>query len=279
MLIKSFSKINLSLTVGKKLKKRKLHQIQSFFFLTNIQDTIRIHKSRAKKDTIVFKGKFSKNINKRDNSIKDTLKILRKEKIISNYYSLSINKKIPIFSGMGGGTSNSAAILKYFIKGKIKKNLMNILQKKIGSDLRLFFSKQGFLTNLDQVINFKKKHKLNLIIIYPNIRCSTREVYSKVFKYSMMSKPIINNLIKKNKFINYMNKEKNDLQSIVEKKYPAIQRLITKINSLDGCHFSRMTGSGSACYGMFQSQKLAKLGIKKIKKKFPKYWATVTKTI
>ena len=60
---------------------------------------------------------------------------------------------------------------------------------------------------------------------------------------------------------------------------PEIKKIISFLSFQKGCYLSRMTGSGSACYGMFKSQKLAKLGIKKIKKKFPKYWAAVTKTI
>jgi 4-diphosphocytidyl-2C-methyl-D-erythritol kinase len=40
-----------------------------------------------------------------------------------------------------------------------------------------------------------------------------------------------------------------------------------------------MTGSGAVCFGMFKSKNQALLGSKLIKKKFPKYWCTVTKTI
>ena len=41
---------------------------------------------------------------------------MRKNKIIHDYYSVKINKKIPVFAGLGGGTSNAATILKYFTK-------------------------------------------------------------------------------------------------------------------------------------------------------------------
>ena len=128
-------------------------------------------------------------------------------------------------------------------------------------------------------MNLKKKHKFNLLIVYPNIKCSTRKVYSKVFKYSIMSKPTINKIIKKNKFIDLIMNEKNDLQYIVEKKYPAIRKLVLKIKSFEGCYFSRMTGSGSACYGVFKSQKSAKKALNKIKLIFPNYWSALAKTI
>ena len=45
MILKSFSKINLSLTVNKRLKnKNKLHNIQSYFCLIDLFDKIRIKK-------------------------------------------------------------------------------------------------------------------------------------------------------------------------------------------------------------------------------------------
>tara|TARA_B100000963_G_scaffold341905_1_gene342161 strand:- start:18374 stop:19213 length:840 start_codon:yes stop_codon:yes gene_type:complete len=279
MLIKSFSKINLSLRINKKLQKRKLHQIQSYFFLTSIHDVINIKKNRKIRDSVIFKGKFSKNINKKNNTIVNTLNILRKEKIISNYYSVIVNKKIPVFSGMGGGTSNAASIIKYFIKGKIRKNLINIVQKKIGSDLRLFFFKKGFLVNLDQVKNFRKNYNFNILIVYPYLRCSTKDIYSKVSKFSKMSKLNYNNLKDKKKFLKIITKEKNDLQLIVENKFPLVKKLVSQLQRLEGCYFSRMSGSGSACYGVFKSKKSAKNALIKIKQIFPKYWCAVAKTI
>ena len=64
MLLKSFSKINLSLNINRKLKKNKLHDIQSYFCLINLFDQIKIKKIKGRKDLVKFKGKFSKYIKK-----------------------------------------------------------------------------------------------------------------------------------------------------------------------------------------------------------------------
>ena len=61
MIIKSFSKINLSLRVNKKLN-RGLHEIQSYYCLVSLFDKIKISKINKKKDKIVFKGPFVKHI-------------------------------------------------------------------------------------------------------------------------------------------------------------------------------------------------------------------------
>ena len=52
-----------------------------------------------------------------------------------------------------------------------------------------------------------------------------------------------------------------------------------ELKNLKKCQFSRLTGSGSACFGVFLTKKSADLGLKKIRKRFPKFWCVVGKTI
>ena len=166
MVLKSYSKINLSLNINYKLK-TGLHEIQSYYCLVSLCDKIKINKIKKKKDKIIFKGPFVKNIRKSDNSIIKLLNLMRKLKIISSYYSLTVVKNIPTFSGLGGGTSNAAFILKFLLKGKIAKNIFDKVEKLIGSDLRLFFYKQAFLENLKTVKSIKKKTKIIFLINAP----------------------------------------------------------------------------------------------------------------
>ena len=156
MVLNSYSKINLSLSVNSKTRSG-LHEIQSFFCLINLSDKIKINKINKKKDQIIFKGPFAKYINKSDNTISKLLKFLRKSELITSYYSVNIIKNIPVFGGLGGGTSNAAFMLRYLLKERINKNILNKIEKLIGSDIRLFFYKQGFLENLKTIKILKKK--------------------------------------------------------------------------------------------------------------------------
>ena len=277
MVLSSYAKINLTLKINSK-RKDGLHEIQSYFCLINLADKINLKKTKEKKDKIFFKGPFSKLVNKNNNSIINLFKFLRKLKIISNYYSVSINKNIPVFGGLGGGTGNAASILKVLLRGKVSKSLLNKAVSIIGTDLRLFFYKQGFLSNLKTITHFQKK-KLFFILIKPNIRCSTKEIYSKVRKYSKKQLLAQNKIKTKNKFISILSQENNDLQSIVEQKYPLIKKLLLAIRNEKGCCFSRMTGSGSVCYGLFKDQIAAKKALNKLKVKFPKFWFSFAKTV
>ena len=194
-------------------------------------------------------------------------------------YEVNIYKNIPVFSGLGGSASNAAYILKYLLKKKITTQTFKIFTKKIGSDLNLFIYSQTFQKSLKNIIRYKKKFHFYFIIVYPYIKCSTKKVYSQVRGFSPKVKQNYANISSKKRFINLIKNERNDLQKISTLKFTKIKKIIDFVSKQKGCYFSRMTGSGSACFGMFRNKKSASLGMKALKKKFPRYWCVVTKTI
>ena len=83
----------------------------------------------------------------------------------------------------------------------------------------------------------------------------------------------------RNSFIDLLINSKNDLQSIVEKKHKILKKLLININEFKGCYFSRMTGSGSTCYGLFLNKNSSLVALKKLRKKYPKFRFSIAKTI
>jgi len=282
LVLKSYAKINLFLKVGRKLKKTKLHNIQSLIFLINLNDEIFIKKIDDSKDSIKFIGKFSKNI-KKSNSISKSLFLLRKKKFIEkkNNYQIIVKKNIPVFSGFGGGSSNAATIIKYFLKGsKISKHNINYFSKHLGSDLRLFFkSKRVFQKNLSTILHFRKKHTFYFLLIYPYLKSSTKEIYSRLRKFEIIKNK--NNYEKNSrlKLVNALRLGKNSLQEVVISKFPLVGKILKEMESIKKCQFSRMTGSGSACFALFLNKKDGALALRQIKKRFPKLWCVLCKTI
>ncbi len=283
MVLKSFAKINLSLSINSKLA-NGLHSIQSIFCLVNIFDKIQITKikkknDKIKKDKISFWGPYSSKVKNKNNSIKKTLNILRDQKIISDFYSIKVFKYIPVFAGLGGGSSNAATVLNYLIKKKNKIKIINKVINHVGSDIRLFFHTQGFLKNLGKVKNLKRNFKLHFVIIYPKIKCSTKNIFLKVKKFSKKETFPNRFLKEKTIFLKRLKLANNDLQSIVEKKHPIISKLLDAIRNEKGCVFSRLTGSGSVCYGLFINENSSKVALKSLRKKYPNFWISIAKTI
>ena len=279
--LKSYSKLNLFLNVGRKIKKNNLHDLKSLVFIINLYDEIKIKKVFKPKDSIKFLGNFGNHVKKKENSILQSISLLRKNGYINENYHVTVKKKIPAFSGLGGGSSNSATIIQYFLKTKkLSHKTLSYFSKKLGSDIKLFFYSSQFLQkNLTKIQDIKKKHKLYFILVYPFLKCSTKEIYSKYNFIKTEKKQINYNFNSKKKLVNSLKGMQNSLERIAIKKFPIIGKILNELELIKNCQFSRLTGSGSACFGVFLTKKSAELGLKKIKKKFPKYWCVISKTI
>jgi 4-diphosphocytidyl-2-C-methyl-D-erythritol kinase len=278
-MLKSYSKINLFLKVLKK-NSEGLHNIQSTTMLIDLYDDISIKKIDKNKDQVIFTGLFKKNINRNSNTIISTLAVLRSQNLLSysERYRIIVNKNVPIFAGLGGGTGNAVTIIKFF-KKKISPKLLKIFEKKIGSDLRLFLFNHSFQENLIKIKTFKKKYKFYFLLIYPNIKSSTKEAYAQVTKFNSPLKIDPSKIPTKKKYSKFLKNEANDLQEILEKKHQKIKKILDVIKLQKNCLFSRMTGSGSVCFGTFLDRKSVSLAVKVLKKKFPNYWCVSTKSI
>ncbi|MBO6480312.1 MAG: 4-(cytidine 5'-diphospho)-2-C-methyl-D-erythritol kinase [Pelagibacteraceae bacterium] len=282
-ILKSYCKINLFLSVGRKLKRYKLHNIQSLIFFINLYDQIQIKKINSSKDNIKFFGKFSNYVNKKNNSITKSLSLLRTRGFINekDKFKITVKKNVPVFSGFGGGSSNAAALIKFFTKKrKISRKTMDYFSKILGSDFRLFFyPPQLFQRNLFKITKFKKKYNFYFILVYPFLRSSTKNIYGQFRNYKTIENRNNYQVNSKLKMIQNMKFEENSLEKIVALKYPVIKKILNELKLIKNCQFSRITGSGSACFGLFLTQRSADLGLSKIKKKFPKFWCVIGKTI
>jgi len=282
--IKSYCKINLSLKVLKKLNSG-YHNIISLITFCDLHDVISISRIRNLKDEISFSGKFKKGINKKSNTITKVLNLLRSIKLLENQaFKINVRKNIPHGSGLGGGSSNAADLLNYFnskMKLKLSKNKIKKLAGQIGFDVLVNLKKRNtFLTGKrGEILRLNQKFKLNLLIVYPNLICLTKKIYERNRKINLSKAQSIFYIKNNKKLINLLKNENNDLEKTVIKIYPKVKKIIDCIKSQKGCYFSRITGSGSACIGIFSNMKNAIYAQKLIKLKYPKYWCAVSKTI
>ena len=277
--IKSYAKINLSLGVTGRLNS-KYHKIESLVSFLKLHDEVKIKKINKKKHKIQFFGKFSKGINK-DNTVSKLLKILDEKNLLNNEkYFIKIKKNIPQKSGLGGGSMNASALIRFFIYKKIlnfsKKNLIK-LSKKIGQDVQFGLdNKIKILHSNGNLESIAKKIGLFVIIVKPNFGCSTQLIYKGIKKYSQKKLKT-----KTKEYLSFVNilKLENDLEKVVFKNYPKLKIVKLFMQSLPNIRFARLTGSGSAMLGYFSSKNEAINAAKLFKKKYKNYWCITSKTI
>jgi len=68
----------------------------------------------------------------------------------------------------------------------------------------------------------------------------------------------------------------NDFEKILLKNEPEFLSIINYLNNLEGVIFSRLTGSGSCIFSVFEKKEIAKNAQSKFSKDFPSLWTHVS---
>ncbi|MCP4152692.1 MAG: 4-(cytidine 5'-diphospho)-2-C-methyl-D-erythritol kinase, partial [bacterium] len=108
--LKSFAKINLGLEITGKLP-NGYHTLKTIFQTVDLFDTITIEENTTGK--INLTGSDNSIEWDRDNTIAKTIDALYAKYNLHQGFDISVEKKIPAGSGLGGGSSNAAVVLLY----------------------------------------------------------------------------------------------------------------------------------------------------------------------
>ena len=285
--LKAYGKINLYLKVIKKLK-NKYHQIETLFCYFDIYDQILVSSSKTS-NQITFIGKFSKGISNTNNTILKLLNILKKyPKFNRHKFKIKIIKNLPQGSGLGGGSADASVLLNFFnknLKLDLNRKAISLICNKIGSDVKpsLNTNFKMLYGSSNKIIELNKRPKLNILLVYPNCFNSTKNIYHSNKIYSKRTNSEIS-LLKRNilnlsflfKFLNYKG---NDLEQAAFKKNKIILKVLTSLKKLKGCKLARMTGTGSACFAIFENKSQLAEAIVVLKKHYKSYWIRKAKII
>ncbi|WP_461248167.1 4-(cytidine 5'-diphospho)-2-C-methyl-D-erythritol kinase, partial [Treponema sp. R6D11] len=166
-----------------------------------------------------------------------------------------INKKIPLGGGLGGGSSEAAAVLialnKLYEKNYSKEELAEI-GSRYGADVPFFIYNvpslvEGFGERITPIEYKKIGGYLTLYI--SNQHCSTKDVYNEFDRIGKYTKSKITNIIKALRVGDFESLTKNltnSLQSPCFSLYAEMKSLFDTIDS--PCKL--LTGSGSAFFSI-----------------------------
>ncbi|NPA52759.1 MAG: 4-(cytidine 5'-diphospho)-2-C-methyl-D-erythritol kinase [Aquificae bacterium] len=245
--IKSPAKINLGLWI---LRKRtdEYHDIYTVIHTIDLHDIITI--KPAPKLEITFSNP---NIPE-ENTVTKAVRIFEETTGIQQNYKIFIQKNIPIGSGLGGGSSNAAVILKKLneLSGSpLTQEELHKLAVYIGADVP-FFLEGGMAVAQgigDKITYLKTKLEKEIFIIYPNIEVKTKEVYSKVTSDILTTQEqinIIDTLLKENRLDEFLASIENSLGNISKENFPVINEVLNTLEFLG--YKGYITGSGSAVF-------------------------------
>lgn len=183
---------------------------------------------------------------------------------------VNIKKRIPIASGMGGGSSNAATVIKginHLLKLKLSKEKLIKIGQKIGSDVPFFLFEGPALAEGmgEQLSKIKTMPKLLFLIINPGIKVSTQAVYQKINsdRNGRRLEEIPNIYRTKRDVAKILS---NDLEKVTIREFPVIGEIKEEMMKNDAIA-SLMTGSGPTVFGIFSDKnKLTKAYEKLVKR-------------
>lgn len=246
-------KINIGLNI---LSRRDdgFHDIETLFYPVNfLNDAVEILASNDEHDHVYVYG-LEINDPEENNLCFKAVKLLRQHFSFPNV-TIHLYKNVPMGAGLGGGSADATATLmlvNQLYNLEIPQSLMLNFASKLGSDCAFFVQStpqigKGKGEVLSPVhINLSGKY---LLIVKPNIHVSTADAYRNVSSN--------NNRIPISKNIQLPIEEwkhviENDFELSIFKAYPQIAELKRNLYQ-HGAIYAQMSGSGAACYGIFDT--------------------------
>lgn len=282
MSINSYAKVNLFLRIGKRLSSG-YHNLQAVMQRIELSDNLTIEP--VAEDRIIVEC-TNKELENENNLAYKAALLLKKKFKVRQGVRIFIEKNIPIEAGLGGGSSNAATTLMNLNKLwglKLKENQLIELASQIGSDVPFFIGENAALVEGigDKIKPIRKSFSINLVLINPGFRVSTKWAYSAFDKQKpkIKTKADINNLVKaieKKDIKEIANNLHNDFEPIITKKYRIVQDIKTNLlrnDALNAC----ISGSGPTVFGVFNSIYEAREAFFKIQYDYP--FVFLTKTI
>ena len=68
----------------------------------------------------------------------------------------------------------------------------------------------------------------------------------------------------------------NDLEAPAIVLQPVIGKVLAALDELDSCRLARMSGSGTTCFGLFDSDEVASAAAQRLRKHHPDWWVEET---
>jgi 4-diphosphocytidyl-2-C-methyl-D-erythritol kinase len=253
--VKANAKINLALAVKYK-RDDGYHEIELIFQEIDFHDKVKLSKSdriHFSTDSLVLQKEST-------NLCLTAANLLKKEFNIPGL-DIRLEKRLPIGSGLGGGSSDAAAVLKggldlYGIEYTPKT--LQPMAEQIGSDVPFFLSGgSAYGSGRGEILtSIKLNADYHILLIMPDIQISTEWAY-KNLNLTLTRK---NDDYKFRGFtfqdldlVNFRSEFYNDFEKLVFRHHRSLGTAKSELYEL-GADYASLSGSGSTLFGLFASK-------------------------
>ena len=274
----AFAKINLDLRVLYR-REDNYHELRTIFQTISLTDRIDVSFTPSRKTTIRVSEKKAIPDNLMVRAAESCLDVMR----VTGEVEFTLDKRIPMGAGLGGGSSDAAAVLIALpvLAGK-NPGLQTLLRLagELGSDVPFFLLggaavAVGRGTELYPLPDGPPRAGL---VVAPEIHVSTADAY-RLLSAELTSES------QQNKIVSFQSQAwqwgaqgagggiatsgENDFESVVFRQHLALKSIKRRLEKL-GARPAMMSGSGSAVFGLFQGREQVHRALPLFRKAFRK---------
>jgi len=288
------AKINLGLEV---LGKRPdgYHELRTVFQTIALYDELKMEMVRGRRGQAVEMCCNLPELASGSNQAARAAETVMAELGVRRRLRLVLEKRIPPGSGLGGGSSNAAGVLRELprLLGRhLEPERTLTLAAELGADVP-FFLVGGRAVGLgrgDEVYPLPDLPARPVVVVHPGLHISTADAYRRLDdargsvpergRKSLTTAASGHNILSFSASVQSCsgNRLKNDFEPVVFSAYPELARL-REVLARAGASPALLSGSGSAMFGMFDSQAAARRAASQVRRRWPGWQVWVTRTV
>ncbi|MDR2730476.1 MAG: 4-(cytidine 5'-diphospho)-2-C-methyl-D-erythritol kinase [Treponema sp.] len=276
------AKINLHLTVKSK-RNDGFHDIESIFLALDYADTL-VFEAGNKTLEIVMNSAGFLDIPVQNNIIFRAVSLFMEKTGFLQCFKITVDKKIPVGGGLGGGSSDAASALIAINKlsgGILNKDALLELGASLGSDIPFFLHAHpaAFVTGRGECIKVIPAPSFFIVLVNPGFPSDTASAYRLLDEYRINLSPVNSSIINGFEFFcendweeYFYNKDKwmfkNDFLAVFKKREKLVYERIIAALYENGAEYASLSGAGSTCFGIFFQKERAKSAEKNLSGKW-----------
>ncbi len=264
------AKINLHLHVLGRLASG-LHRIDSALAFVDIFDVVRA--TEASGLTLSVAGPMAPSVRSLGDSnyVLRAASELRTRAGVAQGAALHLDKHVPPGAGLAGGTADGAAALRAL--GRLwglrsDDPAVEAAASALGADGPACLRSQAcWAHGTGTELSPMRPPRGHLAIAWPGVELATSQVYSGW--QGPRSRPA---RYRREEVRSHLARTRNDLEVSAVRLSPAIGSVLAALASLPSVQAVRMTGSGTAAFGLFSTRAEAEAAVKRLREVRPRWW-------
>jgi 4-diphosphocytidyl-2-C-methyl-D-erythritol kinase len=196
-----------------------------------------------------------------------------------------LTKRLPAGAGLGGGSADAAAALRLLARangiGLDERRVLDAAYKT-GADVPVCLDpRPRVMRGIGEILSEPLDlPKLAAVMVHPGISVATKGVFEALGfgpgeQREGPSLPALKS-IKRAALLALLDRHGNDLEPPAIAIAPVIAEVAAALRALPGCRLARMSGSGSACFGVFDSMRMAQVAARILARTHPTWWVRAT---